>query len=146
MTTTKHRPLTVREIQELKKQKRDAEQNKVRVRNVTRLQPVPLQLYGKESKDAVNQITIHIGPGKSVDLPEYRLIPGQIINLRKKKMISTTRVGPGGKDFKDSNYRQFLPAAKKAQKVNLTRSGKGTQVKVDKSKKKLVESSKKKAD
>jgi len=146
MVQQKDRPLTVRELQAQKKQKREAEQNKIRIRNVTKLQPVPLQLYGKESKAAVNQITIHIGPGKSVDLPEYRLIPGQIINLRKKKLISTTKMGASGKTFKDTDYKQFLPAAKKAQKVDLTRSGKGAKASSTKVESKTNKSSKKKTD
>lgn len=127
MTT---RPLTVREIQEKKKAQRAAELDKVRIRNTTRLQNVPIQIYGKNSKDAVNQISIQVGPGKSVDLPEYRLIPEQIANLRKRKMITATKVGPNGREFKDGDYRQFLPSmTKKNQKADPTKTGKSIDTK-----------------
>lgn len=116
------RPLTVREIQDNKRRKREAEQNKIKIRNITRMQMVPLQLYGKNSKDAINQITVMVGPGKSVDLPEYRLIKGQIDNLRKKKSISTTRVGSGGREFSSVDYKQFLPGSRK--KIDVSRSSK----------------------
>ena len=116
------RPLTVREIQDNKRKKREAEQNKVRVRNLTRLQLVPLQLYGKDSKSAINQITVWVGPGKSVDLPEYRLNKGQIDNLRKRKQLTVTKIGPNGRNFDNSDYRQFFPGIKK--KIDVSKSGK----------------------
>jgi len=104
----KDRPLTVREIQEQKRKKRELEHNKVKVRNITKFQPVPLQVYGRASKDAVNQVTMFIGPGQSVEVPEYRLIPGQIVNLRKRRMISTHKVGKI-----EAGYKKFLPGSNK---------------------------------
>lgn len=108
-----NRPLTIREIQAIKKQKRESEQDKVRIRNLTRLQNIPLQIYGKNSKDAINQLSIQVGPGKSVDLPKYRLMEHQIENLRKKKLISVTRVsGSSTVNLEINDYRKFLPTKK----------------------------------
>ena len=88
-----HRPLTIKEIQEKKKEERAKESNKVRVTNLKSFQTVTIQLYGKKSKTAIHQITIQLGPKKHIDVPEYRLIMPQINNLRKKGMISTCKVG-----------------------------------------------------
>lgn len=51
------RPLTIREIQEQKRLKREAEQNKIRITNLRSNQLIPIQIYGKNSKLAVHQIT-----------------------------------------------------------------------------------------
>lgn len=127
------RPLTIRERQERKKQMREAEQDKVRVKNVTRGQPVPLQIYGKESRAAVQQTTLQIGPGRHVDVPKYRLIEEQISNLKKRKMITVHKVGAAGKEIKDAGYKQFLPGvSKKDLQASGTRSNKGPAIKASK--------------
>lgn len=87
------RPLTIKEIQEKKKAEREKEINKVRITNLKSFQMVPIQLYGKNSKLAVNQISIQLGPKKNIDVPEYRLVMHQINNLRKRGMISICKVG-----------------------------------------------------
>jgi len=122
------RPLTIREIQAIKKQKRESEQDKVRIKNLTRLQNIPIQIYGKNSKDAINQLSIQVGPGKSVDLPKYRLIEHQIENLRKRKMISITRIGISASLISEPNdYRKFLPSKKEV--IDPTKSSKNQALK-----------------
>jgi len=122
-------------MQAIKKEKREKEQDKVRIKNITKLQNIPLQLYGKNSRNAVNQLCIQIGPNKSVDLPVNRLIADQIKNLKKRKMITVIRVGIGsgsGSDIGAHDYRQFLPK-KKDQSVDVTKSSKGFAPKAAKS-------------
>ena len=102
-----NRPMTIREIQAKRKKEREAEQNKVRITNKTKLQTVTIQLFGKKDKKAINQLSIQLPPGKSVDLPESRLNHSQIDNLRKKGMLVTNKVGANGKVEK-TGYRAFL--------------------------------------
>lgn len=137
------RPLTIRELQAIKKQKRESEQDKVRIRNLTRLQNIPIQIYGKNSKDAINQLSIQVGPGKSVDLPKYRLIENQIENLRKRKMISITRLGITNSSIDNvspNDYRKFLPSKKEVinpTKVSKSQALKSSDIKNKSSKKSL---------
>lgn len=121
---TNDRPLTIKEIQAKKKALREADNKKIRIRNKTRLQNIPLQIFGKNSKKAVHQITIQIGPGKHVDLPEYRLISEQVATLKKRGMIATSRIGPHGKNIKETDYRQFLSSIEVEQPANPSSSGK----------------------
>jgi hypothetical protein len=96
------RPLTVKETQAEKQRLRDLEKNKVKLVNPSKWQTINVQLYGKNSKSSSNQITIQLYPGKSVELPEYRLIKSQIDNLRKKGAIRVERMSSVNNiDFKD---------------------------------------------
>lgn len=142
-TNTKNRPLTIREIQARKKAQRDSDLKRIRIRNKSKTQNIPIQLYGKKGNDvvkhAINQISIQIGPNRHVDLPEYRLIPEQIATLKKRGLITTSRVGPSGSNIKETDYRQFLNNIKVEKKVNLSKNGKATKnvaKKKDKSKSK----------
>ena len=137
---TLNRPETIKEIQARKKQLRDADNNKIRIRNKTRIQLIPLQIYGKNSKKAVHQISVQIGPGRHVDLPEYRLIPEQIATLKKRGMITTTKIGSSGKNIKETSYRQFLNNISVEQKPCPTASVKGkASKKISESKPKTVD-------
>jgi hypothetical protein len=93
LSTPSPKPLTIRDIQNEKKKKRDQLEDKVKIHNVTKSQPVSLQLYGKSSKLVMYQQAIHIAPGRSVDLPKSRLIPEQIENLKKRGFIKVYRIG-----------------------------------------------------
>lgn len=97
----KSRPLTIKEIQEKKKNLRLAEQDKVNIVNLSQLQMVPIQLNGKNSNKAINQITITIPPGKSAKLPKHRLMNDQISNLRKRGLISVENMSGNLTSYKD---------------------------------------------
>lgn len=103
-----NRPLTIREIQAQKKKIRDAESNKVSITNLSQWQSVPVQIYGKNSKMAFHQITIMIPPKGKVDLPEHRLIDGQITNLRKRGLISVSK---SGNITSSSSYKNFISSS-----------------------------------
>jgi len=103
----KERPLTVREIQEQKRKLREAENNKTVITNLSQFQAVPVQIYGKNSKLAVHQITILIPPGKKVSLPEHRLIEGQVNNLRKRGLITFNKSNSSAV----TGYKQFLDSS-----------------------------------
>lgn len=96
-----NRPLTVREIQDQKKKARLAEQDKVSITNLSQFQIVPIQLNGKNSNKAINQITIIIPPGKNVKLPKHRLMNEQIDNLRKRGLISVENTSGSFSSYKD---------------------------------------------
>jgi hypothetical protein len=114
-----NRPLTIREIQAKRKKEREAEQNKTRITNKTRLQNITIQLYGKKDKRAISQISIQIPPGKSVDLPTARLNSGQIDNLRKKGMITTNKIGVSG-GVQENGYKAFLGKKKSSKNIKKT--------------------------
>jgi hypothetical protein len=90
-------PLSVKQIQAVKKQKREQEGKKVRIWNTSRSQPIGIQLYGAKSKLVPFQQLVQISPGKCVDLPEDRLIEDQINNLKKRGFIRTAKVASGRK-------------------------------------------------
>lgn len=117
MQSASKRPLTVREIQAAKRAKREAEQRKIRVKNVSHHQPITVQLLGKNSKKATEQLSIHIAPGKSVLLPEARIWPEQIINLRKRGLIRTSKVGIRKKALTPEPVNQEEVKAKMAENV-----------------------------
>lgn len=120
----KNRPLTVKEMQANKKAIRDADNNKIRIRNKTTLQLVPIQIYGRDSKKAVHQISIQIAPGSHVDLPAYRIIPEQIATLKKRGFITTTKIGSSGKNISDANYHKFLNTISAKEKASPVATGK----------------------
>ena len=86
-------PKSIRQIQAEKKRLRDSDNNKLRIYNKSKLQPVSIQLYGKNSNLVMHQQTIYIAAGKHADLPYNRLIKEQIDNLKKRGYIRTVRVG-----------------------------------------------------
>jgi hypothetical protein len=115
------RPLTIREIQQKKALKRQAEKDKTRISNNTQFQTVPIQIFGKSSKLATHQITIPIPPKKHVDIPTYRLMDNQIANLRKRGLISVTKIGVNSNV---DDYKKFLTKNKKS--INSTNKKKTT--------------------
>lgn len=120
------RPLTIKEIQEKKKAERSKEQDKTRIINLKSYQIVPIQIYGKNSKSSINQITVPIPPKGHVDIPTARLIVGQIDNLRKRGFITTNKVG-----IKNPGYKKFLS---KSPVLNRKKNKKSTKKSSSKSK------------
>ncbi len=92
MAESSKKPLSIRDIRRLKDEKRKIEADKLRIYNVTKLQTVNVQLYGKSSKLVPFQQSIQIAPGRHVDLPISRLIKEQISNLKKSGFIRTVKI------------------------------------------------------
>lgn len=86
------KPKTVRDIRAEKELKRNKLKHKIRIYNITKSQPIPIQLYGTASKLVKHQQQIHIAPGRHADLPVERVIPEQIENLKKGGFISTHKI------------------------------------------------------
>ena len=92
MATPSKKPLSIKEIRKIKDNRRKTELNKLRIYNISKLQVINIQMYGKNSKLVPYQQSIQIAPGKHVDLPTSRLISEQIDNLRKSGFITTMKV------------------------------------------------------
>lgn len=92
MATPSKKPLSIKEIRKIKDNRRKTELNKLRIYNISKLQVINIQMYGKNSKLVPYQQSIQIAPGKHVDLPASRLISEQIDNLRKSGFITTMKV------------------------------------------------------
>lgn len=92
MATPSKNPLSIRDIRKMKDLKRKSEVDKIRIYNITKLQMVNIQMYGKTSKLVSYQQSIQIPPGRSADLPEARLIPEQITNLKRTGFIRTVKI------------------------------------------------------
>lgn len=89
MATTE-RPLTIREIQAQKEQKRLDEKDKVTIFNLSHNQTVTIQVTAKEDKSAVFQSTVQLGPKKSVAIPRSRLLIEQLNNLKARGLIAVS--------------------------------------------------------
>ena len=116
-----NRGRTIRDIQNEKKKKRDSDQSKIRIKNNTRTQLIPIQLLGKDKNGSVVgdvrvQSCISIPPGKHADLPAERLMESQITNLKKKGMIQTTRLS-SPKQVKEINHKKVESELPKKQVV-----------------------------
>lgn len=129
MQASNNKPLTIREIQANKKIKRQAEQKKIRIKNVSSCQPITIQLYGKKSKNATDQLSIFIAPGKSVDLPESRVMFHQINNLKKRGLIRTSKVGIRDKKMIESNKETKVVKKKNIKKSKPEKNSKKNKTK-----------------
>jgi hypothetical protein len=84
-----NRPLSIREIQANKAKSRKKAQHKYKIKNLTSNQNIPIQLLSKDGTNSVlGQQTIHIAPGKSVELPYDRVMKHQLSNLKRTGLIS----------------------------------------------------------
>lgn len=92
IATPSKKPLSIKEIRRLKDSKRKMEVEKLRIYNITKLQTINIQLYGKTSKLVPFQQSIQIAPGRYADLPVSRLINEQVANLKKSGFIKTVKV------------------------------------------------------
>lgn len=92
MAKPSNRPHTMSEIRNEKKRKRDEIVDKIRVYNISRIQPVQIQLYGNNSKLVMFQQCIQLGPGKHVDVPRARVIQDQIDNLKRRGLIRVAKM------------------------------------------------------
>jgi hypothetical protein len=90
-------PLSIKQIQDAKKKKREQTGDKVRIWNTCKSQAVGIQIYGANSKLVPFQQLVQIWPGKHVDLPKNRLMESQIDNLKKRGFIRTAKVTNGKK-------------------------------------------------
>jgi hypothetical protein len=111
MATPTKNPLSIREIRKIKNDKRQLEVDKLRIYNITRLQTINIQMYGKTSRLVPYQQSIQIAPGRHVDIPTSRLMNEQITNLRRSGFIRTVKVN--SKDQKielknDSDNKEAL--------------------------------------
>lgn len=84
-----NRPLSIREIQAKKAASRKQNQAKIKIRNLTTIQPITIQLKAKDGTNRVlGQQTINIGPGKTAEVPSSRVMRHQLDNLKRRGFIS----------------------------------------------------------
>lgn len=117
MATPSKKPLSIKEIRKMKDEKRKSEIDKLRIYNISRLQTVNIQIYGKNSKLVPHQQSIRIAPGRHVDLPVSRLIAEQIVNLKKTGFISTVKVDTTTKVAENTEILLSIPAEVKPNKI-----------------------------
>jgi hypothetical protein len=92
MATPSKKPLSIKEIRRIKDSKRKSEVDKIRIYNITKLQTINIQIYGKSSRLVPYQQSIQIAPGRHADLPVSRLMNEQITNLKKSGFIKTIKI------------------------------------------------------
>ena len=122
MATPSKNPLSIREIRRIKDNKRKSEVEKLRIYNITKLQTVNIQMYGKSSKLVPYQQSIQIAPGKNVDLPVSRLMMEQITNLKRSGFIRTVKIDSKTKAINDN--KEFLSNIPSEVKPNKLKSSK----------------------
>jgi hypothetical protein len=117
MATPSKKPLSIKEIRKMKDEKRKSEIDKLRIYNISRLQTVNIQIYGKNSKLVPHQQSIRIAPGRHVDLPVSRLIAEQIVNLKKTGFIRTVKVDTTTKITENTETLLSIPTEVKPNKI-----------------------------
>lgn len=121
MQQASKRPLTIREHQAAKAAKREEQRKKVRIKNVSARQPLSIQLYGKNSKNASEQLCVSVPPGRYVDVPESRILPHQISTLKKRGYIRVSKISSGPKVNADSKKTKEAKQQKKSKSKSSTK-------------------------